>query len=115
MDDAKLAKIKRRFGIAPDDTKENDLLADLIDDAESYFKGLTGTATIDSKYHFMIENVVYKLYGRKGSEGVTSETVDGYSVTYQDWDNLFKPYMAILTKDFGLDGSQRQKGKVVFL
>ena len=115
MDDAQLAKIKRRLGIAPDDTKENDLLADLIDDAESYFKGLTGTATIDSKYHFMIENVVYKLYGRKGSEGVTSETVDGYSVTYQDWDNLFKPYMAILTKDFGLDGSQRQKGKVVFL
>lgn len=115
MDDAQLAKIKRRLGIAPDDTKENDLLADLIDDAESYFKGLTGTATIDSKYHFMIENVVYKLYGRKGSEGVTSETVDGYSVTYQDWDNLFKPYMAILNKDFGLDGSLREKGKVVFL
>lgn len=115
MDDAQLAKIKRRLGIDPDDTKENDLLADLIDDAESYFKVLTGTATIDSKYHFMIENVVYKLYGRKGSEGVTSETVDGYSVTYQEWDNLFKPYMAILNKDFGLDGSQRQKGKVMFL
>ena len=115
MDDAQLAKIKRRLGIDPDDTKENDLLADLIDDAESYFKGLTGTATIDSKYHFMIENVVYKLYGRKGSEGVTSETVDGYSVTYQDWDNLFKPYMAILNKDFRLDGSQRQKGKAMFL
>lgn len=115
MDDAQLAKIKRRLGIDPDDTKENDLLADLVEDAESYFKGLTGTATIDSKYHFMIENVVYKLYGRKGSESVTSETVDGYSVTYQEWDNLFKPYMAILNKDFGLDGSQRQKGKVMFL
>lgn len=115
MDNARLAKIKRRLGIDPDDTKENDLLADLIDDAESYFKGLTGTATIDSKYHFMIENVVYKLYGRKGSEGVTSETVDGYSVTYQEWDNLFKPYMAILNKDFSLDGSLREKGKVTFL
>ena len=115
MDNARLAKIKRRLGIDPDDTKENGLLADLVDDAESYFKGLTGTATIDSKYHFMIENVVYKLYGRKGSEGVTSETVDGYSVTYQEWDNLFKPYMAILNKDFGLDGSLREKGKVTFL
>ena len=115
MDNARLAKIKRRLGIDPDDTKENDLLADLVDDAESYFKGLTGTATIDSKYHFMIENVVYKLYGRKGSEGVTSETVDGYSVTYQEWDNLFKPYMAILNKDFGLDGSLRERGRVMFL
>lgn len=115
MSETQLAKIKRRLGIAQDDTAENDLLADLVDDAESYFKTLTGSVEISSKYNFMIENVVYKLYGRKGSEGVTSETVDGYSVTYQDWDNLFKPYMAILNKDFGLDGSQRQKGKVTFL
>ena len=115
MSETQLAKIKRRLGIAQDDTTENDLLADLVDDAENYFKTLTGSVEIGSKYNFMIENVVYKLYGRKGSEGVTSETVDGYSVTYQDWDNLFKPYMAILNKDFGLDGSQRQKGKVTFL
>ena len=115
MSETQLAKIKRRLGIAQDDTAENDLLADLVDDAESYFKTLTGSVEIGSRYNFMIENVVYKLYGRKGSEGVTSETVDGYSVTYQDWDNLFKPYMAILNKDFGLDGSQRQKGKVTFL
>ena len=115
MSETQLAKIKRRLGIAQDDTAENDLLADLVDDAESYFKILTGSVEIGSKYNFIIENVVYKLYGRKGSEGVTSETVDGYSVTYQDWDNLFKPYMDILNKDFGLDGSQRQKGKVTFL
>ena len=115
MSETQLAKIKRRLGIAQDDTAENDLLADLVDDAESYFKTLTGSVEIGSKYNFMIENVVYKLYGRKGSEGVTSETVDGYSVTYQDWDNLFKPYMAILNNDCGLDGSQRQKGKVTFL
>ena len=115
MESAQLEKIKRRLGIDPADSKENDLLQDLVDDAKSYFKSLTGTTEIDQKYNFMIENVVYKLYGRKGSEGVTSETVDGYSVTYQDWDNLFKPYMAILNKDFGLDGSLREKGKVVFL
>ncbi|MCO4558884.1 Phage QLRG family, putative DNA packaging [Streptococcus infantarius subsp. infantarius] len=115
MSETQLSKIKRRLGIAQDDTAENGLLADLVDDAESYFKTLTGSVEIGSKYNFMIENVVYKLYGRKGSEGVTSETVDGYSVTYQDWDNLFKPYMAILNKDFGLDGSLREKGKVMFL
>lgn len=115
MDSTQLEKIKRRLGIPTIDTAEDDLLKDLIEDAESYFKLLTTSSAVDSKYHFMIENVVYKLYGRKGSEGVTSETVDGYAVTYEDWDNLFKPYMAILNKDFGLDGSQRQKGKVMFL
>lgn len=115
MTDAQLERIKRRLGIDENDDHEDNLLEDLVNDAESYFKSLTGSATVDPKYNFMIENVVYKLYGRKGSEGVSSETVDGYSVTYQDWDNLFKPYMAILNKDFGLDGSQRQRGKVVFL
>ncbi|AEZ62131.1 Phage QLRG family, putative DNA packaging [Streptococcus infantarius subsp. infantarius CJ18] len=115
MESTQLEKIKRRLGIPTIDTAEDELLKDLIEDAESYFKLLTTSSTVDSKYYFMIENVVYKLYGRKGSEGVTSETVDGYSVTYQEWDNLFKPYMAILNKDFRLDGSQRQKGKVVFL
>ena len=60
MSETQLAKIKRRLGIAQDDTAENDLLADLVDDAESYFKTLTGSVEIDSKYNFMIENVVYK-------------------------------------------------------
>lgn len=115
MEETQLAKIKRRLGIDTADNLENDLLNDLVDDAESYFKALVGVSEIASKYNFMIENVVYKLYGRKGSESVSSETVDGYSVTYQEWDNLFKPYMAILNKDFGLDGSQRQRGKAVFL
>ena len=43
MSETQLAKIKRRLGIAQDDTAENDLLADLVDDAESYFKTLTGS------------------------------------------------------------------------
>lgn len=76
---------------------------------------LVGTTEIDKKYHFIIENVVYKLYGRKGSEGVKTENVDGYSVTYEDWDDMFKPYRKILDKDFGLDGSLARKGKVKFL
>lgn len=114
-DTQQVVKIKRRLGIAEADTQEDNLIEDLIADAESHFKILTGSFEINPKYNFMIEAVVYKLYGRKGSEGVSSETVDGYSVSYQAWDDLFKPYMAILNKDFGLDGSQRQKGKVMFL
>ena len=115
MENAQLEKIKRRLGIPTDGAEEDILIKDLIEDAEGFFKALTGASDIESKYNFIIENVVYKLYVRKGSEGVTSESLDGYSVTYEDWDNLFKPYMAILTKDFGLDGSQREKGKVLFL
>ena len=57
MSETQLAKIKRRLGIAQDDTAENDLLADLVDDAESYFKTLTGSVEIGSKYNFMIAKV----------------------------------------------------------
>lgn len=115
MNDAQLVKIKRRLGIDVNDNYEDELINDLTEDAESYFKALTGTPEIDSKYHFIIENVVYKLYGRKGSEGVKTENIDGYSVTYEDWDDMFKPYRKILDKDFGLDGSLARKGKVKFL
>lgn len=114
MRDTQLKKVKRRLGIAVDDIHEVDLINDLLADAESYFKALTGSVSVESKYSFIIENVVYKLYGRKGSEAIKSETVDGYSVTYEEWDELFKPYMAILNKDFKLDGSLREKGKVMF-
>lgn len=114
-DTQRLNKIYRRLGITEDDTQEQDLINDLIEDAESYFMTLTGASFVDVKYNFMIENAVYKMYGRKGSEAVTSESVDGYSVTYEDWDDYFKPYMKILSKDFNLDGSLREKGRGVFL
>lgn len=115
MNDIQLEKIKRRLGIDVEDDLEDELIEDLVNDAESYFKALVVTTEIDKKYHFIIENVVYKLYGRKGSEGVKTENVDGYSVTYEDWDDMFKPYRKILDKDFGLDGSLARKGKVKFL
>lgn len=115
MADTQLNKIKRRLGIAFDDTQEDLLLKDLVDDAKSYFLGLANADIFDDKYNYIIESVVYKLYQRKGSEAITSETLDGYSVTYADWDDLFKPYVKIIDRDFGEDGSYRERGKVRFL
>lgn len=111
---ANIDKIKRRLGIAVEDTIEDDLLKDLIDDAESFFKGLTDSEQVADKYAYIIEDVVYKLYVRKGSEGLSSESVDGYSVTYADIEDIFKPYNKILARDFGLFDGQRKQGKVLF-
>ena len=108
-----LDKIKRRLGIT-DDT-EDVLLRDLIEDSQSYFNGLANAEMFDEKYSYIIVNVVCKMYQRKGSEAVSSESVDGYSVTYESWDELFKPYHAIIERDFGDDGSHRIKGKVRFI
>ena len=106
---ADLNKIKRRLGIA--DNLQDDLLTDLIDDGEQLFKMITGTNAVDDKYSFMVESAVYQLYARKGSEGIESETVDGYSVKYAM--TLYDDFMPILERDFELDdNSYRKSGSV---
>lgn len=106
-----LEKVKRRLGI--EDELQNELLNDLIDDAQSAFKVITGTDAVDDKYNFMIINVVLKLYNRKGSEGMESENVDGYSVKYVT--GLFDEYMDILNRDFPQDDSSSERRGRVFI
>lgn len=112
-----LDKIKRRLGIALDHGEEDDLLRDLVGDAKAYFLGLAGQDEADykSKYDYIIENVVYKLYQRKGSEAIRQESVDGYTVVYDDWDSFFKPYLKIIERDFGEQSSYRKQGRATFL
>lgn len=109
---ADISKIKRRLGI--NDDLQDALIQDLIEDSESMFKIITGETAIEDKYAYMIESVVYKLYNRKGSEGMDSESVDGYSVKYAA--SLFDEFMPFLEQDFNLDDNQglKEKGKVVW-
>ena len=119
MVDTQLDKIKRRLGI--EDAQQDDLLKDLIDDAESHFKLLTKKTgsedVITPAYDFIIRDVVALRYNRKGSEGMKSESVDGYSTTYSDAMDDFKPYRDLLERDFNLidSDSERQRGTVRFL
>ena len=119
MEDAQLDKIKRRLGI--EDAQQDDLLNDLIDDAESHFRLLTKKTGAEDiivpAYDFIIRDVVAMRYNRKGSEGMKSESVDGYSTTYSDAMDDFKPYRDLLERDFNLidSDSYREKGKVKFV
>ena len=111
MEDALLAKIKRRLGIA--DNNQDELLTDLINDAENDFRLITGAEEIDGKYSTIILGVILKRYNRKGSEGMTSESVDGYSVNYGSSKTDFDEYLDILDNDFEL--TERKRGKVRFI
>ena len=108
MEKTQLDKLKRRLGIS--DTTQDDLLNDLLEDAQSYFIAITGASTVESRYEFIINDVTAKLYNRKGSEGMESESVDGYSTSYAQ--DLFSDYMGILERDFNLSDEYRQKGRV---
>ena len=109
MTDAQLDRIKRRLGIV--DALQDDLINDLIDDAHAQFMAITDADMVLPKYNFIISEVVILRYNRKGSEGMKSESVDGYSVTYETDD--FNAYMWLLKKDFGLDESKHRKRGVV--
>ena len=105
-----LEKIKRRLGITG--YLQDDLLEDLIEDATAQFKAITGANEVEDKYQFIVIDVVCVRYNRKGSEGMVSESVDGYSVTYDTDD--FKKYQWLLDRDFGNNGL-REKGAVKFI
>ena len=108
MEKTQLDKLKRRLGIS--DTTQDDLLNDLLEDAQSYFIAITGASAVETRYEFIINDVTAKLYNRKGSEGMESESVDGYSTSYAQ--DLFSDYMGILERDFNLNDECRQKGRV---
>lgn len=111
MADTQISKIKRRLGIS--DETQDELLKDLIDDAQSHFMAITGAEEVLPKYNFIVNDVVVLRYNRRGSEGMESESVDGYSVKYETDD--FKKYQWILDRDFGEQSSSREKGKVKFI
>lgn len=107
-----LDKIKRRLGIV--DKEQDQLLFDLYEDAEAYFRVLTKVEDIDEAYRFIIREVTLKLYNRKGSEGIESESIDGYSAKYAS--ALFADYLDLLERDFDIGGTEHRKtGAVRFL
>lgn len=105
---AQLDKIKRRVGIT--DNLQDDLINDLIEGAEACFFAITGNS-VPSKFEFMIIEVVVRKYNRKGSEGIKTESIDGYSASYSTDD--FSDYWGLLDDEYGL--SDRKRGKVRFL
>ena len=109
-----LLKLKRRLGIKQEDTLEDSLLNDIIEDSISHFKLITGANEVDDKYNFIILDVADIRYTRKGSAGLSSESVDGYSTNFKSIEDDFKPYMKFLEKDFNLKDEFRQKGRVRF-
>jgi hypothetical protein len=99
-----IEKIKRRLGIQ--DAIQDILIDDIASTVEAHFKLLTGATAVDAAYSFIIEEITIKRYNRKGSEGITSETVDGYTATYKDTDD-FKEYYPLLSRAYDLDGSTK--------
>lgn len=102
MDGRLLEKLKRRLNIT--DKEQDGLLEDLLEDARNHFCLLTKQETVDQRFEFIVVDVAAARYGRKGSEGITKETVDGYTSEYIHHD--FEPYMELLDGYFNVTNKE---------
>lgn len=103
--DSILLKVKRIQGKPVNDTEEDEALKEIINDVIKHFKvyvGLDNNAQVEDTWDFVITDVAIKQYNRRGSEGMRSESVDGYSVSYDESLDDFAKFAALLRGVFDL-------------
>lgn len=108
---ATLDDVKKRIGLKDD--KQDDQLLEIIKSCESQLLSMLPIEVeqIPDRFSYMIKEVAVKRYNRIGAEGMTSESVDGRSNSYEL--NDFKEYEDIIDNFFNAR-IRTQKGKVKF-
>ena len=107
-----LEKLKRKLSFSVVDEEKDTLLLDLIGDTMDHFRliaeSLSGTypEAIPIKFEFIIKEVAEKRFNRIGSEGMTSESIDGHSVSYEEQKYDFDPYMKNIERTYDITKSQ---------
>lgn len=114
-----LEKLKRKLSFSVVDEEKDALLLDLIGDTMDHFRliaeSLSGTypEAIPIKFEFIIKEVAEKRFNRIGSEGMTSESIDGHSVSYEEQKNDFNPYLSAMERTY--DVTKSRDGRMYFI
>lgn len=114
-----LEKLKRKLSFSVVDEEKDTLLMDLIWDTMDHFRliaeSLSGTypEAIPIKFEFIIKEVAEKRFNRIGSEGMTSESIDGHSVSYEEQKYDFDPYLANIERTY--DVTKSRDGRMYFI
>jgi hypothetical protein len=114
-----LEKLKRKLSFSIVDEEKDALLMDLIGDTMDHFRliaeSLSGTypEAIPIKFEFIIKEVAEKRFNRIGSEGMTSESIDGHSVSYEEQKNDFNPYLSAMERTY--DVTKSRDGRMYFI
>lgn len=82
------------------DNVQDELLKRIIDNTEKRLISLLpkGIEEVPDRLEYIVEEVAVKRFNRVGAEGMTSESVDGRSNTFQD--NDFDEYKDIIDAQF---------------
>lgn len=77
-----LEKLKIRLGMKKEDTSQDDLLNMFLEDAESEILDFCNRDTLPEKAQGLQRKLAIIYYNRAGSEGETSRSEGGVSVSY---------------------------------
>lgn len=89
-------KTKTLLGILDD--QQDKVLSTIQELTVAQFQTLTGAIIVPSDLSWVIVEVMVKRYNRLGSEGLTSQSAEGLSMTFDSSD--FEAYASILAKRF---------------
>lgn len=104
-----LSNVKLQLGIT--DTKQDDLLNLIINNVQEAMLGyLPALSEVPDELGYIVEDVAVARYYRRGSEGMKSKSIEGYSVSY---DKDFDSYLHIFER-YQPEDSNVKPGAVEF-
>lgn len=92
-----MEQVKALLGIS-DDLQDNQLQV-IQDITEAHFRAYTNQYDVPEELHYIIVEVMVKRFNRLGSEGMTSQKVEGLDMTFafddfEEYDRILKQYFA---------------------
>lgn len=104
--------IKNLLGIAPNETDKDETLRTIVGLTTARLKMLLGGIQPPEELDYIIIDVSIRRFNRIGSEGLTSHTVEGESLTFADSD--FAAFSDDIQAFLNLQKASKQ-GKVRFI
>lgn len=106
-----LDEVKILLGLTDD--KQDKLIEKIIKNTEKrlIIKLPDGVSSVSNDLSYIVEDVTIKRYNRIGAEGMSSESIDGRSSSFQESD--FDEYISDIEKKYP-DSSISRKGEVLF-
>lgn len=77
---AQLEKLRRRLNVT---AEEDELLSELLEDAESYVLAYTGRDEVPERLKGSVTELACVMYNRRGMQGETSHGEGGISITVE--------------------------------
>ena len=107
-----LEDIKELLGIGEDDTSMDSRISIIISATKSRLKVLLGGLEVPDTLNYIVTDVSIMRFNRIGSEGLSSHTVEGESLSFSN--NDFEPYIDDI-QSYLDSQKENKKGKVRFL